>query len=58
MKLIIDLDQYPDGRLAGSAALPGDPTPRPFSGVMELVARIEELSRTVTELPRQTKGDA
>jgi hypothetical protein len=58
MKLIISLDQHPDGRLAGSAILPGDPTPRPFSGVMELVARVEELSRTVTEPPNPTTGDA
>lgn len=58
MKLIIDLDQDPDGRLAGSVAPPGDPVPRPFSGVMELVARLEELSRAVTEPPRQTTGDA
>jgi hypothetical protein len=58
MKLIIDLDQCPDGRLAGSVAPPGDPVPRPFSGVMELVARLEELSRAVTEPPRQSTGDA
>jgi hypothetical protein len=58
MKLIIYLDQCPDGRLAGSVAPPGDPVPRPFSGVMELVARLEELSRAVTEPPRQTTGDA
>jgi hypothetical protein len=58
MKLIITLDQCPDGRLAGSAILPGDPTPRPFSGVMELVARIEEVSKAVTELPRQSTEDA
>jgi hypothetical protein len=58
MKLIIDLDQRPDGRLAGSALLPGDPTPRPFSGVMELVARVEELSRAVAEPPRPARGDA
>jgi hypothetical protein len=58
MKLIISLDQCPDGRLAGSAIIPGDPTPRPFSGVMELVARIEELPKAVTEPPRQATGDA
>ncbi len=58
MKLIIDLDQCPDGRLAGSATVPGDPTPRPFSGVLELVARVEELSKSVTEPPRPTTGDA
>jgi hypothetical protein len=58
MKLIIDLDQRPDGRLAGSALLPGDPTPRPFSGVMELVARVEELSKAVAEPPRPAQGDA
>ena len=48
MKLILDLDQRPDGRLAGSVALPGDPVLRPFWGVMELVARMEELRDTAT----------
>lgn len=48
MKLILDLDQRPDGRLAGSVALTGHPALRPFSGVMELVARVEELRETAT----------
>jgi dienelactone hydrolase len=46
MKLILDLDQRPDGRLAGSVALAGDPALRSFWGVMELVARVEELRET------------
>ena len=48
MKLILDLDQRLDGRLAGDAALPGDPALRSFSGVMVLVARVEELRETAT----------
>ena len=48
MKLILDLDQRLDGRLAGYVALPGDPALRSFSGVMELVARVEELRETAT----------
>ena len=48
MKLILDLDQRPDGRLGGSIALAGDPALRSFSGVMELVARVEELRETAT----------
>lgn len=48
MKLILDLDQRPDGRLAGSVVLPGDPALRPFWGVLELVARVEELRETAT----------
>ena len=48
MKLILDLDQRPDGRLAGSVTLPGDPALRSFWGVMELVARVEELRETAT----------
>jgi hypothetical protein len=46
MKLILDLDQRSDGRLAGSVALAGDPALRSFWGVMELVARVEELRET------------
>ena len=48
MKLILDLDQRPDGHLAGSVTLPGDSALRPFWGVMELVARVEELRETAT----------
>jgi hypothetical protein len=48
MKLILNLDQRPDGRLGGSIALAGDPALRSFSGVMELVARVEELRETAT----------
>ena len=48
MKLILHLDQRPDGRLGGSVALAGDPALRSFSGVMELVARLEELRETAT----------
>jgi hypothetical protein len=47
MKLILHLDQRPDGRLGGSVALADDPALRPFWGVMELVARVEELRETV-----------
>ena len=46
MKLILHLDQRPDGRLGGSVALAGDPALRSFRGVMELVARLEELRET------------
>jgi dienelactone hydrolase len=48
MKLILHLDQRPDGHLRGSVALAGDPALRPFWGVMELVARLEELRETAT----------
>jgi hypothetical protein len=48
MKLILDLDHCPDGRLAGSVARPGGHALRPFSGVLELVARVEELRETAT----------
>jgi dienelactone hydrolase len=48
MKLILDLDQRPDGRLAGSVMLPGETALRPFWGVLELVARVEELRDTAT----------
>ena len=46
MKLILHLDQRPDGRLGGSVALAGDPALRSFWGVMELVALLEELRET------------
>jgi hypothetical protein len=46
MRLILDLDRRPDGRLAGAVMLAGDPVLRPFWGVLELVARVEELRET------------
>ena len=54
MKLILDLDQRPDGRLGGSVALPGDPALRSFWGVMELVARLEELRETAATTNRRS----
>ncbi len=47
MKLILDLDQRPDGRLKPARwLLVNDPALRSFWGVMELVARVEELRET------------
>ena len=47
MKILIDVTPSTDGRLGGLAGLVGEPEVLPFSGLMELVARIEELCRTV-----------
>jgi hypothetical protein len=46
MERILDLAQRSDGRLAGSVGLPGDPALRPFWGVLELMACVEELRAT------------
>jgi len=41
--LVIDVNRSPEGRLIGFAAADGGPTALPFSGIMELVACVEEL---------------
>jgi len=53
MKLVLDIDQHPDGRLAGSVGLRGDAALRPFSGVMELVASLEQLCETAARADRK-----
>jgi hypothetical protein len=45
MKILIDVTPSTDGRLGGSAGLVGEPHVLQFSGLMELVARIEELCK-------------
>jgi hypothetical protein len=54
MKLIIDVVQSPDGRLTGFAVAAGGQAPRPFSGAMELVARVEELCQAAAMSPDTT----
>jgi hypothetical protein len=52
MKIILDLTpDPPDGRLVGTATAAGDTEPVTFSGTLELIARIEELSRSPRRNP-------
>jgi hypothetical protein len=44
MELIVRLTAPPSVRLEGTVGLGGPATSLPFSGVMELLARIEELA--------------
>lgn len=46
VQILIELDQATDGRLTGSAGLMGEDGVLPFSGNLELLARVEELART------------
>ena len=55
MQILIELDQAVDGRLTGSAALVGRDEALPFSGNLELLARLEELSRNFRA--NQDQGD-
>jgi hypothetical protein len=43
MEILLDVTQSPDGRLAGTARLLASRHALVFSGVMELVASVEEL---------------
>jgi hypothetical protein len=43
MQILIDVTQGSAGRLTGAIALTGDGNPLPFSGNLELLARIEDL---------------
>ena len=43
MRLVLDIDQSPEGRIEGSVGPVGAQAPTPFSGVLELVATVEEL---------------
>jgi hypothetical protein len=55
VQILIELDQAADGRLTGRAALVGCDEVLSFSGNLELLARVEELSRTFRA--SQDQGD-
>jgi hypothetical protein len=55
VQILLDIDQASDRRLTGSAALVGVDEKLPFSGNLELLARVEELSKRPH--PGQTIGD-
>ena len=55
VQILIDVDQAADGRLTGTAALVGEAETLPFSGNLELLARLEELARTFRST--QDQGD-
>jgi hypothetical protein len=44
VQILLNVDQASDGRLSGTAALAGIDVELPFSGNLELLARVEELS--------------
>ena len=55
MELIVRLTAPPSERLEGTVGLGGSPASLPFSGVMELLARIEQLA---DDMPGQGRRDA
>jgi hypothetical protein len=55
VQILLDVDQASDGRLTGTAALAGHDGVLPFSGKLELLARVEELSRGAH--PDHSTGD-
>jgi hypothetical protein len=55
VQILLDVDQASDGRLTGTAMLAGHCEGLPFSGNLELLARVEELSRRAR--PDQSTGE-
>ena len=55
VQILLDVDQAEDGRLSGTATLAGNDEGLPFSGNLELLARVEELSKRAD--PDQPIGD-
>jgi hypothetical protein len=55
VQILLVVDQARDGRLTGTATLAGHDGVLPFSGKLELLARVEELSRRVH--PDESTGD-
>jgi len=55
VQILLHVDQGIDGRLTGTAKLAGIDEELPFSGNLELLARVEELSRKAH--PDQPIGD-
>jgi hypothetical protein len=55
VQILLDVDQAENGRLTGKAMLAGHDDGLPFSGNLELLARVEELSRRANS--DQPRGD-
>jgi hypothetical protein len=55
VQILLDVDQAENGRLSGKAMLAGHDEGLPFSGNLELLARVEELSRRADS--DQPQGD-
>ncbi len=51
MQILIDVSASTVGRLVGTVVAAGDGEARPFSGSLELLARIEELCRPAPASP-------
>jgi len=49
MQIHLDIAQAPDGRLTGTLGRAGDACALPFSGNLELLARLEALTRSNPE---------
>ena len=49
MEILLDVTQTPGGRLAGTARLPASRHALVFSGILELVASVEQLCGPLTE---------
>jgi hypothetical protein len=55
VQILLEVDQAEDGRLSGRAMLAGNDQGLSFSGKLELLARVEELSNGAG--PDQPIGD-
>jgi hypothetical protein len=51
MRILLELSAGSDGRLTGTAAGPDPAGPLPFSGNLELLARVEQLAQAAQADP-------
>jgi hypothetical protein len=55
VQILLDINRGSDGRLIGTATLAGRDDELPFSGTLQLLAQVEELTRRAH--PDQSIGD-
>ena len=58
MRIVLDVQQTTDGRLAGDVRVAGTRATRPFEGIIELVGLIEVFLANPPSLPAITGADA
>ena len=58
MRIVLDVRQTADGRLAGDLRMAGSRATRPFEGIIELVGLIEVFLANPPSVPRIAGADA
>jgi hypothetical protein len=57
LRIVLDVRQTADGRLAGELRMPGSRATRPFEGIIELVGLIEVFLASPTSAPGTPGAD-